>query len=157
VTTIIIVNCGSSSHFIKNCPQPRKSFQGQTSNPSSKGQGKKKTVQVRQGRVNFTTLSELSEGAPIMTGTFTIHHQPTVILFYSSSTHSFISPKFGIKVGLHYTKAAQFHRPDVISSAKIKPTKIDRLFRRPTQAYKIRTCFRRPNAGRRKWVHIFVG
>jgi hypothetical protein len=22
-------NCGSSSHFIKNCPQPRKSFQGQ--------------------------------------------------------------------------------------------------------------------------------
>jgi hypothetical protein len=95
-------NCGSSSHFIKNCPQPRKSFQGQTSNASSKGQGKKQTVQVHQGRVNFTTLSELPEGAPIMTRTFTIHHQPAVILFYSSATHSFISPKFGTKIGLDY-------------------------------------------------------
>jgi hypothetical protein len=100
-------NCGSSSHFIKNCPQPRKSFQGQTSNPSSKGRDKKQTIQVCQGRVNLTTLSELSEGAPIMTGTFTIHHQPAVILFDSGATHSFISPKFGAKVGLdfYHTKA----------------------------------------------------
>jgi hypothetical protein len=65
-------------------------------------------VQVRQGRVNFTTLSELPEGAPIMTGTFTIHHQPTVILFDSGATHSFINSKFGRKVGLEYypTKGA---------------------------------------------------
>jgi hypothetical protein len=101
-------NCGSSSHFIRDCPQPRKSFQGQTSNPSSKGQGKKQVVQVHQGRVNFTTLSELPEGAPIMTGTFTIHHQPIVILFDSGATHSFINSKFGTKVGLEYypTKGA---------------------------------------------------
>jgi hypothetical protein len=52
--------------------------------------------------VNFTTLSKLSEGAPIMTGTFTIHHQPAVILFYSGVTHSFISSKFGTKVGLDF-------------------------------------------------------
>jgi hypothetical protein len=57
-------------------------------------------VQVRQGRVNFTTLSELSEGAPIMTGTFSINHQPVIILFDSSATLSFISPKCGTKVGL---------------------------------------------------------
>jgi hypothetical protein len=95
-------NCGSSSHFIKNCPQPRKSSQGQTSNLNSKGKGKEQTVQVRQGRVNFTTLSELPEGAPIMTGTFIIHHQPAVILFDSGATHNFISPKFGTKVGLHF-------------------------------------------------------
>jgi hypothetical protein len=52
--------------------------------------------------VNFTTLSELPEGAPIMMGTFTIHHQPAVILFDSCATHSFISPKFGTKVGLDF-------------------------------------------------------
>jgi hypothetical protein len=51
-------NCGSPSHFIKDCPQPRKSFQGQISNPNNKGKGKKQVVQVRQGRVNFTTLTE---------------------------------------------------------------------------------------------------
>ena len=27
-------------------------------------------MQVRQGKINFTTLAELPEGAPIMTGTF---------------------------------------------------------------------------------------
>jgi hypothetical protein len=57
-------------------------------------------VQVCQGRVNFTTLSELSEGAPIMTGTFSINHQPVIILFYSGATHSFISSKCGTKIGL---------------------------------------------------------
>jgi hypothetical protein len=52
--------------------------------------------------VNFTTLSELPEGAPIMTGTFIMHHQPPVILFDSGATHSSISPKFGTKVGLDF-------------------------------------------------------
>jgi predicted aspartyl protease len=58
--------------------------------------------------VNFTTLSELPEGAPIMTGTFTIHYQPVVILFNSGATHSFINSKFETKVGLDYypTKGA---------------------------------------------------
>jgi hypothetical protein len=50
--------------------------------------------------VNFTTLSELPEGAPIMTGTFSINHQPVIILFDSGATHSFISPKCGTKMGL---------------------------------------------------------
>jgi hypothetical protein len=93
-------NCGSPSHFIKDWPQPRRSFQGQTSNPNSKGKGKKQVVQVRQGRVNLTTLSELPEGAPIMMGTFSINHQPVIMLFDSGATHSFISSKCGTKVGL---------------------------------------------------------
>jgi predicted aspartyl protease len=65
-------------------------------------------VQVRQGRVNLTSLSELPEGAPIMTGTFSINHQPAIILFDSSATHSFISSKCGTKVGLNFypTKGA---------------------------------------------------
>jgi hypothetical protein len=58
-------------------------------------------VQIRQGRVNFATLSELPEGAPIMTGIFSINHQPVIILFDSSATHSFISSKCGTKVGLN--------------------------------------------------------
>ena len=49
-------------------------------------------MQVRQGRVNFTTLSEIPEGAPVMTG----------ILFDSRASHSFISAKFGAKVGLDF-------------------------------------------------------
>jgi hypothetical protein len=93
-------NCGSLSHFFKDCPQPRKSFQGQTSNPTSKGKCRKQVVQVRQGRVNLTTLSELPEGIPIMAGIFSINHQPVIILFDSGATHSFISSKCKTKLGM---------------------------------------------------------
>jgi predicted aspartyl protease len=35
-----------------------------------------------------------------MTGTFSINHQPVIILFDPGATYSFISPKCGTKVGL---------------------------------------------------------
>jgi predicted aspartyl protease len=57
-------------------------------------------MQVRQGRINFTTLAELSDGAPVMSGTFSIHHQPVVTLFDSGATHSFISNNCGTRIGL---------------------------------------------------------
>jgi hypothetical protein len=57
-------------------------------------------MQVRQGRVNFTTLVELLEGAPIMTGTFSIDYKPVIILFDFSATHSFISDKCVARVRL---------------------------------------------------------
>jgi hypothetical protein len=43
-----------------------------------------------------------------MTGTFSINHQPVIILFDSGTTHSFISSKCGTKVGLNFypTKGA---------------------------------------------------
>jgi predicted aspartyl protease len=65
-------------------------------------------VHVHQGRANFTTLSELLEGTPIMTGTFSINHQPVIIIFDSGATYSFISSKYGTKVGLDFypTKGA---------------------------------------------------
>jgi hypothetical protein len=50
--------------------------------------------------VNFTTLSELPEGTPIMTGTFSINYHPVTVLFDTGATHSFISTKFRTKIGL---------------------------------------------------------
>jgi hypothetical protein len=50
--------------------------------------------------VNLTTLSELPEGTPIMMGTFSINHHPVTVLFDTSATHSFMSTKFGTKIGL---------------------------------------------------------
>jgi acyl CoA:acetate/3-ketoacid CoA transferase alpha subunit len=57
-------------------------------------------MQVRQGRINFTTLAELPDGAPIMSGTFSIHHKPVVTLIDSGATHSFISNNCGTRIGL---------------------------------------------------------
>jgi predicted aspartyl protease len=57
-------------------------------------------MQVQQGRINFTTLAELPDGALVMSGTFSIHHQPVVTLFDSGATHSFISNNCGTRIGL---------------------------------------------------------
>jgi hypothetical protein len=48
-------------------------------------------VQVKQGKLNFTTLVDISEGVAMLTGTFSIRGQPIKILFDSGATHSFIS------------------------------------------------------------------
>jgi hypothetical protein len=93
-------NCGSADHFITDCPQPKKPNQGQSSNQGNQNKGKRPMMQVRQGRINFTTLAELPDGAPVMSGTFYIHHQPVVTLFDSGATHSFISNNYGTRIGL---------------------------------------------------------
>jgi hypothetical protein len=63
---------------------------------------------VRQGKLNFTTLAELPEGAPIMTGTFSIFNHPAIILFDSGAFHSFINQRFSVKCQLPFfhTKGA---------------------------------------------------
>jgi hypothetical protein len=66
-------------------------MQGQGSKAGN--QGKKQTVQVKQGRLNFTTMVDLPEGAPVLTGTFSIRGRLVTILFDSGATHSFISVK----------------------------------------------------------------
>jgi hypothetical protein len=58
-------------------------------------------VQVRQGRLNFTTLADILEGAPIMTGIFFVSNYPTIILFDSGASHSFISAK--CQLSFHHT------------------------------------------------------
>jgi hypothetical protein len=98
-------NCGSADHFIKDCPRPRKPFQGQGLNQNNQDKGKKRVMQVRQGRVNFTTIAELPEGAPIMTGTFSIDYKPVIMLFDSSASYSFISDQCVARVRLDSCQA----------------------------------------------------
>jgi hypothetical protein len=64
--------------------------------------GRKQKVQVKQGRLNFTTLEELPEGMPVMTGTFPVFNQPALILFDSDASQSFISQKFSVKCQLPF-------------------------------------------------------
>jgi hypothetical protein len=90
--------CGSTGHYAKNCPKNQQR-QGQNSNQN---QGKRQKVQVRQGRLNFTTLADIPEGALVMTGIFSVLNYPAVILFYSGASHSFISAKFSAKCQLTF-------------------------------------------------------
>jgi hypothetical protein len=85
--------CGNVGHYAKNCPRNQ---QRQMPAPNQ-DRGRKQKVQVRQGKLNFTTLEELPEGAPIMTGIFSVFNQFALILFDSGASHSFISQKFSAK------------------------------------------------------------
>jgi hypothetical protein len=49
------------------------------------------STKSKQGKLNFTTLEEVPEGAPIMTSIFSVYNQPALILFFSGASHSFIS------------------------------------------------------------------
>jgi hypothetical protein len=93
-------NCGSADHFIRDCPQPKKSNQGQSSSQDNQNKGKRPMMRVRQGQINFTTLAELPDGAPIMSGTFSIFHKPVVTLFDSGATHSFIGNNCSTRIRL---------------------------------------------------------
>jgi hypothetical protein len=96
--------CGNVGHYAKNCPRNQ---QRQMPAPNQ-DKGRKQKVQVRQGKLNFNTLEELPEGAPIMTGIFSVYNQLALILFDSGASHSFISQKFSAKCQLpfHHTKGS---------------------------------------------------
>jgi hypothetical protein len=96
-------NCGQPEHYISDCPKPKQI----KPNPQNQGAGnkpatpaKKPMVQVRQGKLNFTTMSDNQEGASVLTGTFSINDTPVKILFDSGATHSFISEKLLGRMGL---------------------------------------------------------
>jgi hypothetical protein len=94
-------NCGQPGHYANECPKPRQNKQGESSGFRQGHQVKKSVVQVKQGKLNFTTLADIPEGAAVLTGTFSVRDHPVRILFDSGATHSFISESLVRKLGLH--------------------------------------------------------
>jgi hypothetical protein len=96
--------CGNTGHYAKNCPRN----QQRPGQNASQNQGKRQRVQLRQRRLNFTTLADIPEGVPVMTDIFSILNYPAVILFDSGASHNFISAKFSAKCQLtfHHTNGA---------------------------------------------------
>jgi predicted aspartyl protease len=82
-------------------PKPKQNKQGEGSGARQGNQGKKPVVQVKQGKLNFTTMVDIPEGAVVLTGTFFIRGHPAKILFDSGANHSFISESLVNKLGLH--------------------------------------------------------
>jgi hypothetical protein len=49
---------------------------------------------VKTGRLNYTAMEDIPEGAQVLTGTFSLNGYPIVVLFDSSATHDFISKAY---------------------------------------------------------------
>jgi hypothetical protein len=61
-------NYGRSGHFGRECPAPKKNTgQGHATHPP---RGPQKVAIGKTGHVNCTTMEDISEGKPVLTGTF---------------------------------------------------------------------------------------
>jgi hypothetical protein len=72
-------NCGQPRHYINECPKPKTNKQGEGLGFRQGNQGKKPVVQVKQGKLNFTSMVDFPEGAAVLTGTFSIRDHPIKI------------------------------------------------------------------------------
>jgi hypothetical protein len=75
-------------HWAKSCPYPNK---------------KTNQGNVRQGRVHYTTVEEISSGKVDTAGMFLVNQHLVVMLFDSGALHSFVSSIFASKHDLNVT------------------------------------------------------
>jgi hypothetical protein len=85
---------------------PKKSAEADASTKSRQGKKAEGTSQAREAQLHYS--GGVTRGSPIMTGIFSVYNQPTLILFDSGASHSFISQKFSAKCQLpfYHTKGS---------------------------------------------------
>jgi hypothetical protein len=124
-----------SLDILSDCPYPRQNKSNSQQNLGISNQGKGNTANnsagkniKKTGRIYYTQVATTPEGEPVMMGTFLVANHPTVILFDSGASHTFISKKFVEKYcipciesregfiihslgGQIFTKVVAFHVP----------------------------------------------
>jgi hypothetical protein len=82
-------NCGRSGHFARECTASKKTVtQGHVTHPPC---GPQKVTIAKTGRVNYTTMEDVSEGEQVLAGMFSLNGYPAIVLFDSGATHDFIT------------------------------------------------------------------
>ncbi|WVZ52030.1 hypothetical protein U9M48_003125 [Paspalum notatum var. saurae] len=92
--------CGKAGHFSRTCHSYRK-----TSGLVPTGEGKKSAPKM--GQLHYSQLDQVPEGEPILAGTFLVNDHPTVVLFDSGATFSFISKAYALKHGYEVIELKQ--------------------------------------------------
>jgi hypothetical protein len=104
-------NYGKSRHFINDCPYLRQNqSNNQQSSGSSKGNAATNTAgrnTRKTGRVYYTQVATTPEGEPVMMGMFLVANYPTIILFDSGASHTFISKRFVEQHCIPYHKSRE--------------------------------------------------
>ncbi|WVZ94109.1 hypothetical protein U9M48_040045 [Paspalum notatum var. saurae] len=105
--------CGKTGHFSKNCLALRRS-QAPVLIRGNQRQNKKKGPErdpaPREGHVHYTHIEQIPEGEPVLASTFLVNEHPTVVLFDSRATHTFISRSYATKHGYHIDNMkAKYH------------------------------------------------
>ena len=73
-------NCNQVCHWAKECPHPKKNNNQRQANPKA-----------RPGYVHYTAVEEVPGGEVVTVGMFLVNKHPTIVLFDSGASDSFIS------------------------------------------------------------------
>ena len=80
-------NCKQVGHWARDFPYHKRTSAARVNN--------------RTGRVHYTTVEEIPAGEVVTAGMFLVNQYPTVVLFDSRASHSFMSQAFASKHGQH--------------------------------------------------------
>ncbi|WVZ75843.1 hypothetical protein U9M48_023867 [Paspalum notatum var. saurae] len=92
--------CGKAGHFSRTCHSHQKAS---GSVPTGKG----KRSAPKMGQLHYSQLEQVPEGEPVLAGTFLVNDHPTVVLFDSGATFSFISKAYALKHGYEIIELKQ--------------------------------------------------
>ncbi|WVZ63289.1 hypothetical protein U9M48_012931 [Paspalum notatum var. saurae] len=92
--------CGKAGHFSRTYHSHQK-----TSGSVPMGKGKKSAPKM--GQLHYSQLEQVPEGEPVLAGTFLVNDHPTVVLFDSGATFSFISKAYALKHGYEIIELKQ--------------------------------------------------
>ncbi|WVZ97837.1 hypothetical protein U9M48_043347 [Paspalum notatum var. saurae] len=105
--------CGKTGHFSKNCLALRRSqapvlIKGNQRQNEKKGP--KRDPAPKEGHVRYTHVNQIPEDEPVLASTFLVNEHPTVVLFDSGASHTFISKSYATKHGYHVDNMkAKYH------------------------------------------------
>ncbi|WVZ84419.1 hypothetical protein U9M48_031456, partial [Paspalum notatum var. saurae] len=102
--------CGKAGHFSRTCHSHQK-----TSGSVPMGKGKKSAPKM--GQLHYSRLEQVPEGEPVLAGTFLVNDHPTVVLFDSGATFSFISKVYALKHGYEIIELKQRYHITAAGSA----------------------------------------
>ncbi|WVZ79921.1 LOW QUALITY PROTEIN: hypothetical protein U9M48_027444 [Paspalum notatum var. saurae] len=104
--------CGKAGHASRTCRTPQK-----TQGAVPLREGKKPTPKT--GQLQYSQLEQVPESEPVLAGTFLVNTNPTVVLFDSGASFTFISEAYALKHGYDINELKQDYHITAAGSAII--------------------------------------